>query len=183
MSSLARRIFSEWLGTAFLLATVIGSGIMAQRLAGGNGALALLCNTIPTGAILVVLILIFAPLSGAHFNPAVSLAFAWRGELPWPIAARYIAAQIASAILAHLARRRRAMGRRSRRHVRIAADDLRLCRANACGDSLRGRPLHHRGLLVHGLDLVRKPRGYARARGERHVLRDTACGRAGIRRR
>jgi glycerol uptake facilitator-like aquaporin len=99
MPSLARRIFSEWLGTAFLLATVIGSGIMAQRLAGGNGALALLCNTIPTGAILAVLILIFAPLSGAHFNPAVSLAFALRGELPWSIAARYIAAQIAGAII------------------------------------------------------------------------------------
>jgi glycerol uptake facilitator-like aquaporin len=99
MSSLARRIFSEWLGTAFLLATVIGSGIMAQKLAGGNGALALLCNTIPTGAILVVLILIFAPLSGAHFNPAVSLAFALRGELPWSIAAGYVAAQIIGAIV------------------------------------------------------------------------------------
>jgi glycerol uptake facilitator-like aquaporin len=99
MPSLARRIFSEWLGTAFLLATVIGSGIMAQKLAGGNGALALLCNTIPTGAILVVLILIFAPLSGAHFNPAVSLAFAWRGELSWSIAAGYIAAQIGGAII------------------------------------------------------------------------------------
>ena len=69
MPSLARRIFAEWLGTAFLLAAVVGSGIMAQKLAGGNAALALLCNTIPTGAILVVLILIFGPLSGAHFNP------------------------------------------------------------------------------------------------------------------
>jgi glycerol uptake facilitator-like aquaporin len=98
MPSLARRIFSEWLGTAFLLLAIIGSGIMAQRLAGGNAALALLCNTIPTGAILVVLILIFGPLSGAHFNPAVSLAFAWRGELSRPIAFGYIAAQITGAI-------------------------------------------------------------------------------------
>jgi glycerol uptake facilitator-like aquaporin len=98
MPSLGRRVFAEWLGTAFLLAAIIGSGIMAQKLAGGNAALALLCNTIPTGAILVVLILIFAPLSGAHFNPAVSLAFAWRGELPWSVAAGYIAAQIAGAI-------------------------------------------------------------------------------------
>ena len=81
MPSLARRIFAEWLGTAFLLAAVVGSGIMAQKLAGGNVALALLCNTIPTGAILVVLILIFGPLSGAHFNPAVSIAFALRREL------------------------------------------------------------------------------------------------------
>ncbi|MBZ5798287.1 aquaporin, partial [Burkholderia contaminans] len=69
----------EWLGTAFLLAAVVGSGIMAQRLAGGNGAVALLCNTLPTGAILVVMILIFGPISGAHFNPAVSAAFAMRG--------------------------------------------------------------------------------------------------------
>jgi glycerol uptake facilitator-like aquaporin len=71
---------------------------MAQKLAGGNVALALLCNTIPTGAILVVLILIFAPLSGAHFNPAVSVAYALRRELPWSIVAMYIAAQVIGAI-------------------------------------------------------------------------------------
>jgi glycerol uptake facilitator-like aquaporin len=98
MPSLARRIFAEWLGTAFLLAAVVGSGIMAERLAGGNIALALLCNTLPTGAILVVLILIFGPVSGAHFNPAVSAAFALRRELPWPIAAAYAAAQIIGAV-------------------------------------------------------------------------------------
>ena len=71
---------AEALGTAFLLATVIGSGVMAAKLAGGNGAIALLCNTLPTGAILVVLILTFGPVSGAHFNPAVSMAFASQGE-------------------------------------------------------------------------------------------------------
>jgi glycerol uptake facilitator-like aquaporin len=98
MSSLGRRVFAEWLGTAFLLMAVVGSGIMAQKLAGGNVALALLCNTIPTGAILVVLILIFGPLSGAHFNPAVTLAFAVRRELPWKAASFYIAAQIAGAV-------------------------------------------------------------------------------------
>jgi glycerol uptake facilitator-like aquaporin len=91
---LAQRSFCEGLGTAFLLAAVVGSGIMAQRLAGGNGAVALLCNTLPTGAILTVLILIFGPLSGAHLNPAVSLAFALRGALPWRAAAAYVAAQI-----------------------------------------------------------------------------------------
>lgn len=98
MPSLGQRLAAEWLGTAFLLAAVVGSGIMAQKLAGGNAALALLCNTIPTGAILVVLILIFGPLSGAHFNPAVTLAFASRGELPWVIAALYIALQMAGGI-------------------------------------------------------------------------------------
>jgi glycerol uptake facilitator-like aquaporin len=99
MVSFGRRIFSEWLGTAFLLAAVVGSGIMAERLSGGNVALALLCNTIPTGAILVVLILVFGPLSGAHFNPVVSLAFALRGELPWRLAGSYIVVQIAGAVI------------------------------------------------------------------------------------
>src|SRR5580658_8384239 len=99
MPSLPQRVFSECLGTAFLLAAVVGSGIMAQKLAGGNAALALLCNTLPTGAMLTVLILIFGPLSGAHFNPAVSVAFALRRELPWPEAAVYIAAQIVGAII------------------------------------------------------------------------------------
>jgi glycerol uptake facilitator-like aquaporin len=90
---------AEGLGTAFLLAAVVGSGIMAQRLSGGNGALALLCNTIPTGAILTVLILTLGPLSGAHFNPAVSLAVAVRGELPWSTAALYISAQVLGAVV------------------------------------------------------------------------------------
>jgi glycerol uptake facilitator-like aquaporin len=103
---LSRRIVAEVLGTALLLAAVAGSGIMAERLAGGNVALALLANTIATGAVLVVLILVFSPLSGAHFNPAVTLAFAVRRELPWADVGPYIAAQIAGGIagvwLAHL---------------------------------------------------------------------------------
>jgi glycerol uptake facilitator-like aquaporin len=90
---------AEALGTAFLLATVIGSGVMAAKLAGGNGAIALLCNTLPTGAILVVLILTFGPVSGAHFNPAVSMAFASQGELPWRTALAYIASQIIGAVV------------------------------------------------------------------------------------
>jgi len=98
MPSLVQRAVSEGLGTAFLLAAVVGSGIMAERLAGGNGALALLCNTLPTGAILAVLILTFGPISAAHFNPAVSVAFALRGELPAGTAAVYIGAQVLGAI-------------------------------------------------------------------------------------
>jgi glycerol uptake facilitator-like aquaporin len=99
MPSLAQRAFAEWLGTAFLLAAVVGSGIMAQKLSGGNAALALLCNTLPTGAILVVLIMIFAPVSGAHFNPAVSLAFTLRGDLSWSTVALYVAAQLLGGIV------------------------------------------------------------------------------------
>jgi glycerol uptake facilitator-like aquaporin len=103
MAQLPQRVVAEGLGTAFLLAAVVGSGIMAAKLAGGNGALALLCNTIPTGAILTVLILTFAPISGAHFNPAVSIALALRRELPPGVAAMYIAAQIVGGIVGVLA--------------------------------------------------------------------------------
>jgi glycerol uptake facilitator-like aquaporin len=106
MPSLAQRTMAEFLGTAFLLAAVVGSGIMAQRLAGGNVALALLCNTLATGAILPVIILMFGSVSGAHFNPAVSVAFALRGELSWQVALLYVAVQgiaaIAGVWVAHL---------------------------------------------------------------------------------
>ena len=95
----AQRAAAEGLGTAFLLATVVGSGIMAQKLAGGNGAIALLCNTLPTGAILTVLVLVFGPISGAHLNPVVSLAFALRGELAWPAAGLYLACQVIGGVL------------------------------------------------------------------------------------
>jgi glycerol uptake facilitator-like aquaporin len=105
-SSLSRRVVAEGMGTAFLLATVVGSGIMAERLAGGNVALALLANTIATGAGLLALILTFGGISGAHFNPAVTLAEASQGALPWRDAAAYVAGQLAGAFagvaLAHL---------------------------------------------------------------------------------
>ena len=94
-----RRYVAECLGTAFLLAGVVGSGIMAAKLAGGNGALALLCNTLATGAILTVLILTFGPVSGAHFNPAVSIAMALRRQLPARVAAMYVGAQIIGGII------------------------------------------------------------------------------------
>lgn len=91
--NLARRLAAEALGTAFLLAIVIGSGIMGERLAGGNVAIALLGNTLATGAGLVVLILVFGPVSGAHFNPAVTLAEALRGQLRWREVSPYVLAQ------------------------------------------------------------------------------------------
>ena len=94
-----KRLLAEGLGTGFLLATVVGSGIMADRLSGGNVAVALLGNTIPTGAILVVLITIFGPVSGAHFNPAVTLAFWMRKEIEAAEALAFVAVQIAAGIL------------------------------------------------------------------------------------
>ena len=97
--TLPRRLASEALGTALLLAVVIGSGIMGERLAGGNVAIALLGNTLATGAALTVLITVFGPISGAHFNPAVTLAFAVRREIGPLLALAYVAAQTAGAVL------------------------------------------------------------------------------------
>ena len=105
MNNFYRALVSEWLGTMFLLAAVIGSGIMAENLAAGNMAIALLGNTIPTGAILVVLITILGPISGAHLNPAVTIAFLLRGEIQPRLAVAYVGVQIVGAvcgaILAH----------------------------------------------------------------------------------
>lgn len=93
------QLLAEFLGTGTLVCTVVGSGIMAENLAGGNVAIALLGNTIPTGAILFVLITMLGPISGAHFNPAVTLAFTLRKELQAPKAVKFVAAQIAGGIL------------------------------------------------------------------------------------
>ncbi|KMJ53532.1 MULTISPECIES: aquaporin [Vogesella] len=93
-----RALVAEAIGSALLLAVVVGSGIMGQTLAAGNDAVALLANALATGAGLLVLITLFGPLSGAHFNPAVSLVMAARGELPWPRVLPYLAAQVAGAV-------------------------------------------------------------------------------------
>lgn len=100
---MARRAIAEALGTAFLLAAIVGSGIMAERLAGGNVAIALLANTIATGAALVALILTFGPISGAHFNPAVTLADAWQRGLAWREVPAYLIAQLGGAFSGVLA--------------------------------------------------------------------------------
>ena len=97
--TLARKAAAEAMGTAFLLATVIGSGIMGERLSGGNVAIALLANTVATGAALVTLILTFGPVSGAHFNPAVTIADASQGGVKWREVPAYIAAQVGGAFL------------------------------------------------------------------------------------
>src|SRR6186713_3247743 len=93
----SRRLVAEALGTALLLVAVVGSGIMGERLAGGNVAIALLANTLATGAALVALLLAFGPLSGAHFNPAVTLALAWRREFVWRDVPAYVIAQVLGA--------------------------------------------------------------------------------------
>ena len=170
-TNLSRRIVAEAVGTAFLLAAVIGSGIMGERLAGGNLAIALLANTLATGAALVALILAFGPISGAHLNPAVTLADAWQGGLPWPDAAGYVVAQIWSfrrsgrrpcdvweALVFRCTTRscrRSPDSQRVCRHFRTAFCDLGLREApSPSGSFCRGR-VHHVGLLVYGLNVVR----------------------------
>ena len=196
--SLAQRGVAECLGTAFLLAGVVGSGIMAAKLAGGNGALALLCNTLPTGAILTVLILTFGPVSGAHFNPAVSIALALRRELPASDAAIYIAAQVIGGIVgvwtAHLMFElplwqvsvtvRTGPGQWFAEVV--ATFGLLLTILGAARGrlgSLRCWPLHHRRLLVHRLDLVCQSGRNHRARAFRHLRGHCSGGRACVHRR
>jgi glycerol uptake facilitator-like aquaporin len=98
-ATLSRRVTAEGIGTAFLLAAVVGSGIMGERLANGNVAIALLANTMATGAALVALILTFGPISGAHFNPAVTMADASQGGLQWREVPFYVAAQVVGAII------------------------------------------------------------------------------------
>ena len=194
---LTRRLAAEALGTLILVMAVVGSGIMAEKLAGGNQALALLCNTIATGAVLFVIITIFAPVSGAHFNPAVSLVMRFaassicrthlrlcRRADRWRLRRRRARASDVRARSdpARLdgAHRARPMGRRVHRHVRADRDHSRLRALQARGGRDRGRPLHHLSLLVHCLDLVRQPCGDHCAEFEQHVRRDRAARCAGL---
>src|SRR6516162_3508017 len=124
-SSLARRAVAEFVGTAFLLAAVVGSGIMGERLAGGNVAIALLANTVATGAALVALILAFGPISGAHFNPAVTLADASLGGLGWHQVPAYLVAQVAGAFSGVAAAHAMFGAPVFRLHITYAAEALR----------------------------------------------------------
>jgi len=189
MPSLAQRAMSEFLGTAFLLAAVVGSGIMAQRLAGGNVALALLCNTLATGAILPVIILMFGSVSGAHFNPAVSVAFALRGELSWQIAFLYVAVQAIAAVVgvwvAHLMfdlpvwQISSTVRSGSGQWLAEAVATFGLLLTIFC-HPLCSRPLHYGGLLVHRIDLFRQSSGNNRALAFGYVRRNCAFRGAGI---
>ena len=191
----ARRLTAEGLGTAFLLAVVVGSGIMAQRLAGGNVAIALLANAIATGAGLAALILVFGPISGAHFNPVVTMSEAWQGNLPWKEAAPYIAVQIvgrvrwrrggarhvrfASVFCLHAcAQRAGAMVERIRRHLRLDRGDHRLFAQPAVGHAVRGGRVYHCGVLVHLVDLVCQSRRHTGARRHRYLCRHSSDRRS-----
>jgi glycerol uptake facilitator-like aquaporin len=188
--SLARRLTAEGLGTGLLLAAIVGSGIMGERLSGGNAALALFCNSTATGAILIVLIGAMGPVSGAHFNPLVTLAFLLRREIERHTALAYIVVQIAGAVLgtwaAHLmfgvapfevatkARSESALWFAEAVATFSHSHDVRgatLARRNGAND---GWPLYRCGLLVHRIhELCQSGRDYC-ARAHRHIHRHRA---------
>jgi glycerol uptake facilitator-like aquaporin len=176
--TLSQRLAAEGLGTALLLAVVIGSGIMGERLAGGNVAIALLANTLATVGGLYVLIEVFGPISGAHFNPAVSLVMAFRGALPKATLAPYIVAQLLGAMLgAWLAH---------------AMFDLSLLQWSSKLRSGTGQWIAEAvatfglllvilRLLVYRLDLVRQPSGGLRSHVQRQFCRHRSWQRTGLR--
>ena len=196
--SCGQRIGAEFIGSAFLLATVIGSGIMGERLAGGNEAIALLGNTLPTGAILVVLITMLGPISGAHLNPAVT-GLLLRRESP-ARSVRLCAAQLIAALVGVLAAHamfdlpllqvstkvRAGAAQGFAEWVAtfglIATILADAARQAAGGGNIR-RALHHGGLLVHGLDFVCQPGRYGRPRLLGYVRRHSSCRCGNVRRR
>jgi hypothetical protein len=193
-----RATTAEGVGTCLLLAAIVGSGIMAERLAGGSAGLALLCNALATGAALLALILTFGPISGAHFNPAVSLASAFQAELAWRDVPGYISVQAVGGVLGASRGDVRAPVFALSRHARGLAPglervrrDLRPARSHpGCSRRRPGaRPslsgLHRRGLLVYCLHVVRESRGNGRASHDGHVhrIRPQTCQRSSERSR
>ena len=196
-SSSARRVTAEFLGTLFLVATVVGSGIMGERLAGGNVAIALLANTIATGAALVALILTFGPISGAHLNPVVTLADAmearnrvegdsrihFRADRGRNRRRRCRAFNVWAAGRISIAARAEwsnADIQRVHSDVRIAGGDLGMFAPAFECDGIRRGSVHHGSVLVHSVHVVREPRSDDRARAQQYFFGDTARGRAWI---
>ena len=192
-STLLRRVVAEFTGTLFLLAAVVGSGIMGERLAGGNVAIALLANAIATGAALVAIILAFGPISGAHLNPAVTLAGG--------VAGRDRVGRSASlrCRTVHRSSRRSLRGpsdvrhdvvfnfdscpewsgssvQRICRHVWPTCRDLGMRPAPSFHCFVCGRRLHHCGLLVHGFDILRESCRHGSSLTDEYVRRDTSSG-------
>jgi glycerol uptake facilitator-like aquaporin len=172
--NLRARLTAEFVGSAFLVAAAVGSGIMGERLAGGSVAIALLANTIATGAALVALILTFGPISGAHLNPVVTLADAMEHGIAWPEALAYIGVQCAGGItgvvLAHLM-----FGLRVCSHVRIAVGNLGMFTTAVRGSTVRRRQLYHRCLLVYCVNIVCQPGSNPSPMLVRYFRRDSTC--------
>ena len=185
--SLARRLVAEMTGTALLLATVVGSGIMGEQLAGGNVAIALLANTLATGAVLVALILTFGAISGAHFNPAVTFADAAQGGITWREALAYFVAQMAGALLGVLAAHVMfgkplvlPVATRSGRRPQCSAKSSPRSGCSRSSGAARGaarRPCRSPSARISRprtgsrRPLVREPRRHDRAGAERHLRR------------
>ena len=191
-----RRGLAELLGTMLLVATVVGSGIMGERLAGGNVAVALLANTAATAAALVALITTLAPVSGAHFNPVVTVVEALAGALPWRAVPTYLSAQliggVAGTLVAHvmfelplvsLSTHVRAGPAQIASEVVATAGLLLVIAGVSRARERRGRlrgVVDRRGLLVHGVDVVRQPGGHHRARVVGHLRWYPPGGRARV---
>ena len=198
--NLQRRLAAEGVGTALLLAAVVGSGIMGERLAGGNVAIALLANAIATGSTLVALILTFGPISGAHFNPAVTIADASQRGLSWRDVPLYITAQLigrgrgrarrashvwrsAVSIVATRSGWRSPAFQRVRCDIRTPRRYLGLLESTFGIRSAGGWSLHHGSVLVYGVDVICEPSSHRRASPDEHVCRDPAGRRSGLHRR